>query len=30
MTTDAMPTAAALGLLPQKKRKTLKIFDDIV
>jgi hypothetical protein len=30
MTTDAMPTAAALGLLPQKKRKTLKIFDDIL
>jgi len=30
MTTDAMPTAAASGLLPQKKRKTLKIFDDIV
>ena len=32
MTTNAAPTAAAFGLLPatQKKRRTLKIFDDIL
>jgi hypothetical protein len=32
MTTNAVPTAAAFGLLPaaQKKRRTLKIFDDIL
>ena len=30
MSTDAVPTASAFGLLPQKKRRTLKIFDDIL
>jgi hypothetical protein len=32
MSTAAAPTATAFGLLPaaQKKRRTLKIFDDIL